>query len=106
MITEEEFIHKCEFTCPRCKAVIRPSEATKAYRELLRRAGQERADSIIAEEIKDMKKQHDRLHIIENMLKQEGVDGDELEKLEKDLTAAISLGKLEQRFGKAKIQFG
>ena len=106
MFGEQEFYRKCEFTCPRCKAVIRPSEATNAYMELVRRAGQERADKIIADTVEDMQKQHSRLHIIENMLRQEGVDGDELENLEKDLTAAISLAKLEQRFGKAKIQFG
>ena len=106
MFGEQEFYHKCEFTCPRCKAVIRPSEATNAYRELLRRAGQERADSIIAEEIEDMKKQHFKLHAIENMLKQEGIDGDEVEKLEKDIITAISIMRLEDRFGKAKIEFG
>ena len=106
MITEAEFIHKCEFTCPRCKAVIRPSGMTDTYQHLLRRAGQERADKIIAETVEDMQKHHFKLHLIENMLKKEGVDGDELEKLEKDLTAAISLARLEQRFGKAKIQFG
>lgn len=106
MFGEQEFCHKCEFTCPRCKAVIRPSGMTDTYMELLRRGGQEKADSIIAECVEDMQKQHSKLHIIEDMLKQEGVDGEELEKLEKDLNAAISLARLEQRFGKAKIQFG
>lgn len=106
MITEAEFIHKCEFTCPRCKAVIRPGGMTDTYTELLRRGGQEKADKIIAEAVEDMQKQHFKLHAIENMLRQEGIDGDEVEKLEKDLTAAISLARLEQRFGKAKIQFG
>lgn len=106
MLGEQEFYHKCEFTCPRCKAVIRPSGATDLYMKLLQKAGQERADSIIAETIEDMQEQHFKLHTIENMLKQEGVDGHELEKLEKDLTAAISIAKLEQRFGKAKVQFG
>ena len=105
MITEAEFIHKCEFTCPRCKAVIRPSGMTDTYQELLRRAGQERADKIIAEAVEDMKKQHFKLHSIERMLQQEGVDGDEIEKLEKDITTAISITRLEDRFGKAKIEF-
>lgn len=105
MITEAEFIHKCEFTCPRCKAVIRPSGMSDTYMELLRRAGQERADSIIAEAVEDMQKQHFKLHSIERMLQQEGVDGDEIEKLEKDITTAISIARLEDRFGKAKIEF-
>lgn len=105
MITEAEFIHKCEFTCPRCKAVIRPSGMSDTYMELLRRAGQERADSIIAEAVEDMQKQHFKLHSIERMLKQEGIDGDEVEKLEKDITTAISIARLEERFGKAKIEF-
>lgn len=106
MITEAEFIHKCEFTCPRCKAVIRPSGMTDTYMEILRRGGQEKADEIIADTVKDMQEQHSKLHAIESMLQKEGIDGDEIEKLEKDLTAAISLARLEQRFGKAKIQFG
>ena len=106
MITEAEFIYKCEFTCPRCKAVIRPSEMTDTYMELLHRAGQDRADSIIAEAVEDMQKQHFKLHTIENMLKQEGIDGEEVEKLEKDIITAISIVRLEDRFGKAKIEFG
>lgn len=105
MITEAEFIHKCEFTCPRCKAVIRPSGMTDAYKELLHKAGPERTDKIIAESIEDMQKQHFKLHSIERMLQQEGVDGDEVEKLEKDIITAISIMRLEDRFGKAKIEF-
>lgn len=106
MITEAEFIHKCEFTCPKCKAVIRPSGATDLYMKLLQRAGQDRADKIIAETIEDMQKQHFKLHAIENMLKQEGIDDDEIDKLEKDIITAISIVRLEDRFGKAKIEFG
>lgn len=106
MITEAEFIHKCEFTCPECKAVIRPSEMANMYVELLRKAEQKRVDEIVAKSVEDMKKQHLRLHSIERMLQKEGIDGDEIEKLEKDVAAAISLATLEQRFGKAKIQFG
>lgn len=105
MITEAEFIHKCEFTCPRCKAVIRPSGMSDTYMELLRRAGPERTDKIIAESVEDMQEQHFKLHAIENMLRQEGIDGDEVEKLEKDITTAISIARLEERFGKAKIEF-
>lgn len=105
MITEAEFIHKCEFTCPRCKAVIRPSGMTDTYTELLRRGGQEKADVIIAECVEDMQKQHSKLHAIEDMLKQEGIDGDEIEKLKKDIITAISITRLENRFGKAKIEF-
>ena len=105
MITEAEFIHKCEFTCPRCKAVIRPSGMTDTYMEILRRGGQEKADEIITETVEDMQKQHFKLHAIENMLRQEGIDGDEVEKLEKDITTAISIARLEERFGKAKIEF-
>lgn len=105
MITEAEFVHKCEFTCPRCKAVIRPSGMTDTYQHLLSRAGQERADKIIAESVEDMQKQHFKLHSIENMLRQEGIDGDEIEKLAKDITTAISIARLEDRFGKAKIEF-
>ena len=52
-----------------------------------------------------MQKQHFKLHTIEDMLKQEGIDGDEVEKLEKDITTAISIARLEERFGKAKIEF-
>lgn len=105
MITEAEFIHKCEFTCPRCKAVIRPSGMSDYYSEILHKAGQERADKIIAEAVEDMQKQHFKLHSIERMLQQEGVDGDEIEKLEKDIITAISITRLEDRFGKAKIEF-
>lgn len=106
MITEAEFIHKCEFTCPRCKAVIRPSEMTDTYMELLRRGGQEKADTIIAECVEDMQKHHFKLHAIENMIKQEGIGDDEIEKLEKDIVTAVSIVRLEERFGKAKIEFG
>lgn len=105
MITEAEFIHKCEFTCPRCKAVIRPSGMTDTYMEILRRGGQEKADEIIADTVEDMQKHHFKLHSIENMIKQEGIDDDEIEKLEKDITTAISIARLEERFGKAKIEF-
>ena len=106
MFGEQEFYHKCEFTCPKCRAVIRPNGMTDTYMELLHRAGQERTDSIIAETVEDMKKQHFKLHTIENMLKQEGIDGDEVEKLEKDIITVISIIRLEDRFGKAKIEFG
>lgn len=105
MITEAEFIHKCEFTCPRCKAVIRPSGVVDAYSEILRKGGEEKADKIIAEAIEDIQNQHFKLHAVENMLKQEGIDGGEVEKLEKDITIAISIARLEERFGKAKIEF-
>jgi len=105
MITEAEFIHKCEFTCPKCKAVVRPNGMTDTYMEIMRRAGQENADKIIAEAVEDMQKQHFKLHTIESMLNKEGVDGDELEKLEKDIITAISIARLEDRFGKAKIEF-
>lgn len=106
MITEAEFIHKCEFTCPRCKAVIRPSGMADTYMELLYKAGQEKTDKIIAESVEDMQKRHFRLHAVERMLREKGIKGDEIEKLEEDVTVAISLARLEQRFGKAKIQFG
>ena len=106
MITEAEFIHKCEFTCPRCKAVIRPSGMADTYMELLRRGGQEKADAIIAECVEDMQKHHSMLHAIENMIKQEGIGDDEIDKLEKDIITAISIVRLEDRFGKAKIEFG
>lgn len=105
-MTEAEFIHKCEFTCPSCKAVIRPSGIVDAYSEILRRGGEEKADEIIAETVKDMQKQHFRLHAVERMLREKGIVGDGVEKLEEDVTVAISLERLEQRFGKAKIQFG
>lgn len=105
MITEAEFIHKCEFTCRRCKAVIRPSGISDTYMELWHKAGQEKADEIIAESLEDMQKQHFKLHTIEDMLKQEGIDGDKIEKLEKDIIMAISITRLEDRFGKAKIEF-
>lgn len=104
-MNEHEFIHKCEFTCPRCKAVIRPSGMTDYYTKILQRAGQERADKIIEETVEDMQKRHFKLHAIERMLQQEGVDGDEVEKLEKDIITAISITRLEDRFGKAKIEF-
>lgn len=104
-MNEYGFIHKCEFTCPRCKAVIRPSGVVDAYSEILRKGGEEKADKIIAETVEDMQKQHFKLHTIEDMLKQEGIDGDEVEKLEKDITTAISITRLEDRFGKAKIEF-
>ena len=106
MFGEQEFYHKCEFTCPRCKAVIRPGGTTDLYMKLLQKAGQDRADSIIAETIEDIQNQHFKLHTIENMLKQEGIDGEEIEKLEKDIITAISIVRLEERFGKAKIEFG
>jgi hypothetical protein len=106
MITEAEFIHKCEFTCPRCNAVIRPSGMSNMYEAILRNAGQERADEIIKESVEELKKQHFKIHAIENMIKRAGVDDNEIEKLEKDLAAAISIARVEQRFGKAKIQFG
>ena len=106
MITEAEFIHKCEFTCPRCKAVIRPSGMADTYMELLRRGGQEKADLIIAECVEDMQKHHSILHAVENMIKQEGIGDDEIDKLEKDIITAISIVRLEDRFGKAKIEFG
>lgn len=106
MLGEQEFYRKCEFTCPKCKAVIRPSGATDLYMKLLQKAGQDRADSIIAETIEDMQKQHFKLHTIENMLKQEGIEGEGLERLEKDIITAISIVRLEERFGKAKIEFG
>lgn len=105
MITEAEFIHKCEFTCPRCKAVIRPGGMSDYYMEILHKAGQERADKIIAGCVEDMQEQHFKLHSIERMLQQEGVDGDEVEKLEKDIITAISIMRLEDRFGTAKIEF-
>jgi hypothetical protein len=106
MITEAEFIHKCEFTCPICKAMIRPSGMVDAYSDILNKGGEEKADEIIAETVEDMQKQHFRLHAVERMLREKGIVGDDIEKLEKDVTAAISLTRLEQRFGKAKIQFG
>lgn len=106
MITGAEFIHKCEFECHNCKAVIRPSGMTDLYDKILHGNGQEKVDEIVADTVECMKKQHYELHRIEDMLKREGIDGDEIEKLEKDVTAAISLARLEQRFGKAKIQFG
>lgn len=102
----QEFIHKCEFECHICKAVIRPSGIVDAYTKIFSRGGQEKADEIIAETIEDMQKQHFKLHTIENMLKQEGIDGEELERLEKDIITAISIVRLEERFGKAKIEFG
>lgn len=105
MITEAEFIHKCEFTCPRCKAVIRPSGMSDTYMELLYKAGKEKTDKIIAESVEDMQKQHFKLHAVERLLQQEGIDGDEVENLEKDIIAAISIKRLEERFGKAKIEF-
>lgn len=108
MLGEQEFYRKCEFTCPRCKAVIRPSGVVDAYSEILRKGGEEKADEIIAETIEDMQKQHFKLHTIEDMLKREGIDGDEVEKLkklEKDIITAISITRLEDRFGKAKIEF-
>ena len=101
----QEFIHKCEFECHICKAVIRPSGIVDAYTKIFSRGGQEKADEIIAETVEDMQKQHFKLHTIEDMLKQEGIDGDEVEKLEKDITTAISIARLEERFGKAKIEF-
>lgn len=106
MFGEQAFYRKCEFTCPKCKAVIRPDGMTDVYMKLLSDAGQEKADEIIAETVENMQKEHFKLHTIESMLKKECVEDEELEKLEKDLTAAISLARLEQRFGKAKIQFG
>lgn len=106
MLGEQAFYHKCEFTCPRCKAVIRPSGMTDTYMKLVSRAGQGKADEIIAETIEDMQKQHFKLHTIEDMLKQEGIEGDEVEKLEKDIITAISIVRLEERFGNAKIEFG
>lgn len=75
------------------------------YTEILQRAGQERADKIIEDTVEDMQKQHFKLHAIERMLQQEGIDGDEVEKLEKDIITAISIMRLEDRFGKAKIEF-
>lgn len=105
MFGEQEFYHKCEFTCPKCKAVIRPGGMTDYYTEILHKAGQKRADEIIAETVEDMQKQHFRLHSIERMLQQEGIDGDEIEKLEKDVITTISITRLEERFGKAKIEF-
>ena len=102
----QEFIHKCEFECHICKAVIRPSGIVDAYTKIFSRGGQEKADEIIAETVEDMQKQHFKLHTIEDMLKQEGIYGDEVEKLEKDITTAISIVRLEERFGKAKIEFG
>lgn len=101
----QEFIHKCEFECHICKAVIRPSGIVDAYTKILSRGGKEKADEIIAETVEDMQKRHLKLHSIEDMLKQEGIDGDEVEKLEKDITTAISIARLEERFGKAKIEF-
>lgn len=100
-----EFINKCEFTCPKCKAVIRPSGLTDMYKKLIHNAGKEKTESIIAEAVEDMEKQHFKLHIIEDMLKHEGIEGDEVEKLEKDIITAISITRLEDRFGKAKIEF-
>jgi len=106
MITEAEFIHKCEFTCPKCKAVIRPSEMVNTYEELLRKTEQGRADEIIADCMEDMQKHHFKLHSIEDMIKQEGIGDDEIKKLEKDIITAISIVRLEERFGNAKIEFG
>lgn len=106
MITEAEFINKCEFTCPKCKAVIRPSGMADTYMEILRRGGQEKADTIIAECVEDIQKHHSILHAVENMIKQEGIGDDEIDKLEKDIITAISIVRLEDRFGKAKIEFG
>lgn len=102
----QEFIHKCEFECHICKAVIRPGGIVDAYSELLNKGGEEKADEIIAETVDDMQKRHFRLHAVERMLREKGIKGDEIEKLEEDVTVAISLARLEQRFGKAKIQFG
>ena len=79
---------------------------TDLYEKILHRNGQEKADEIIAETVEDMQKQHFRLHAVERMLREKGIVGDDVEKLEEDVTAAISLARLEQRFGKAKIQFG
>lgn len=105
MITQAEFIKKCEFTCPSCEAVIRPIGMIDFYDKILHRSGQEKADEIVAETVEGIQKQHFRLHIIENMLKHEGIDGDEIENLEKDIITAISIARLEDRFGKAKIEF-
>lgn len=100
-----EAIHKCEFTCPMCKAIIRPSGIIEMHEKISHDAGQEKADEIIADTVKDMQEYHFKLHAIERMLQKEGIDGDEVEKLEKDITTAISITRLEDRFGKAKIEF-
>ena len=106
MFGEQEFYHKCEFTCPSCKAVIRPSGMTDRYLKLLSNAGPETADEKIAETIEYMQKQHFKLHRIEDLLKREGIEGNEVEKLEKDIITTISIVRLEKRFGNAKIEFG
>lgn len=66
----------------------------------------EKTDKIIAECVEDMQKHHFKLHSIEDMMEQEGIRDDEIEKLEKDIITAISIVRLEERFGKAKIEFG
>ena len=85
--------------------MIRPSGMVELYEKIKSKGGQDRADEAIAETVEEMQKHHFKLHSIERMLQQEGIDGEEAEKLEKDIITAISITRLEDRFGKAKIEF-
>lgn len=106
MITEEEYIHKCEFKCPKCKAIIRPSKMEQTYAELLMKKGEEAADAIIKDAVDNYKNHHFRLHDIEEIFDEEGVRDDEIGIVESDIRIVISIRRLEQRFGEAKISFG
>lgn len=78
----------------------------QTYVELLMKKGEEAADAIIKDAVDNYKNHHFRLHDIEEIFDEEGVRDDGIGIVKSDIRTVISIRRLEQRFGEAKISFG